>query len=51
MDFELIEGLKGMRLTRDEEDGFLILEEKRETAAEDCALSLFGRFLSAKSYN
>ncbi|GMY22651.1 hypothetical protein FCV25MIE_17892 [Fagus crenata] len=40
-----------MRLTKEEEEGFLVLAEKCENAAEECALSLFGRFLSNKSYN
>jgi hypothetical protein len=50
MDLEITEGLS-MRLIKEEEGGFLISAEKRETAAEECVLSLFGRFLSSNSYN
>ena len=51
MDLKILEGFKGMRLIKEEEEGFLVLAEKCENAAEECALSLFGRFLSNKSYN
>jgi hypothetical protein len=50
MDLEITEGLS-MRLIKEEEGGFLISAEKSETAAEECVLSLFGRFLSSNSYN
>ncbi|GMY19877.1 hypothetical protein FCV25MIE_15116 [Fagus crenata] len=48
---ELIEGLRGMSLTKEEENGIMISADQRETAAEDCLLSLFGRLLSKKSRN
>ena len=51
MDLEILKGFKGMRLTKEEEEGFLVSAEKRENAAKECALSLFRRFLSNKAYN
>ena len=51
MDLEILKGFKGMRLTKEEGEGFLVSAEKRENAAKECALSLFRRFLSNKAYN
>ena len=51
MTMELIEGLRGMSLTKEEENGIMISADQRENAAEDCLLSLFRRLLSKKSRN
>ena len=51
MALELLEDFQGMILTKEKEDGIIISADKRESAAEDCALSLFGRFLTMRSFN
>ena len=51
MALELLEDFQGMILTKEKEDGIVISADKRESAAEDCALSLFGRFLTMRSFN
>ncbi len=51
MELEITVGLKGMKLTKDEEEGHIISVEKRGSVVEECLLSLLGRFLSTKNYD
>ena len=51
MELEITAGLKGMKLTKDEEEGHIISAKKRDSVAEECLLSLLGHFLSTKNYN
>ena len=39
MVLELLEDFQGMILTKEKEDGIVISADKRESAAEDCALN------------
>ena len=44
MEQDLIDGLKHMQLTRDEEEQISISEEGRAKLMEECSLSLMGKF-------
>ena len=47
----MIDGLKNMKLTMDEEEVIGISDEGRLEAIESCNLSLIGNFLTCKSFN
>jgi len=48
---DVIDGLKNMKLTMDEEEVIGISDEGRLEAIESCNLSLIGKFLTCKSFN
>jgi hypothetical protein len=48
---EMLENLKNMKLTADEEDDIIETDEQLGKVYYECTLSLFGRFLSTKSFN
>ena len=51
MEQDIIEGLKYMRLTKEEEGLFSIAEEDRAQVFEECSLSLFGKLLMDRKQN
>ena len=51
MEQDLIEGIKHMRLTKDEEVQIIVLGEGRVEMLEECALSLVGRLLTNRKQN
>ena len=48
---EVINGLKNMRLTTEEEEVIIISDEGRKEEIESYALSLVGKFLTCKPFN
>jgi hypothetical protein len=48
---EMLENLKNMKLTVDEEDDIIEMNEQQGKVYYECTLNLFGRFLSTKSLN
>lgn len=51
MEDEVIDGLRNMKLTSEEEEIIPISDEGRLEAIESCSLSLLGKFLTCKSFN
>ena len=51
MEQDLIEGMKHMRLTKEEEVHILVSEEGRSELLEECSLSLIGRLLTDRKQN
>jgi hypothetical protein len=50
-DRDVLVGLQKMKLTGEEEENIALSQEGRVAVLEDCSLSLFGKFLSTKSFN
>jgi hypothetical protein len=48
---DVLVGLQKMKLTGEEEENIALSQEGRVAVLEDCSLSLFGKFLSTKSFN
>ena len=48
---EMLENLKNMKLTTNEEDDIIETNEQLGKVYHKCTLNLFGRFLSTKSFN
>lgn len=51
MEQDLIDGLKHMRLTMEEEVQIAVSEEDRAQVFEECSLSLFGKLLMDRKQN
>lgn len=51
MEDEVIDGLRNMKLTSEEEEIIPISDEGRLEAIESCSLSLLGKFLTCKPFN
>ena len=51
MEDDVIEGLRNIQLTIDEEEVIAIFETGRLEAIESCSLSLIGKFLTCKPFN
>ena len=51
MDDDVVDKLEKMKLTIEEEETIVILDDGRLEAIESCNLSLIGKFLTCKSFN
>ena len=51
MEQDIIDGLKYMRLTKEEEGLISVAEEDRAQVFEECSLSLFGKLLTDRKQN
>ena len=51
MDDDVVDKLEKMKLTIEEEETIVILDDGRLEAIESCNLSLIGKFLTCKTFN